>query len=139
MRNCLCLVLAGCAFAAMAHAEPPLTEMTIGNERLNVEVAVDAAARQLGLMYRKELPEDRGMLFRFADAGVHCMWMKNTYIPLTAAFLDEEGRIVDLIDLEPESTETRCSSAPARYAIEVNQGWFEKHGIEKGARVEGLR
>ncbi|WP_462383546.1 DUF192 domain-containing protein [Pseudomonas sp. Marseille-QA0892] len=131
-------VVSLCVLAADATANSPLMPLKIGDAVLHVEVAADPQARQLGLMYRKSLPADQGMLFRFGQAGIQCLWMKNTFIPLTAAFLDEEGAVVDLIDLEPESLETRCTKAPALYAIEANQGWFDKHEIRPGAVVEGI-
>lgn len=126
------------ALAANASAESPLQPLKIGDAVLHVEVASDPQARQLGLMYRQSLPADQGMLFRFGQPGIQCLWMKNTFIPLTAAFLDEKGKVVDLIDLEPESLETRCAKSPAVYAIEANQGWFEKHQIRPGAIVDAI-
>lgn len=112
--------------------------LRIGGETLRVELAASDLARARGLMARTELPADAGMLLRFERPGRHCLWMKNTPLPLSAAFIDDAGRIVDLIDLEPLSTEIRCSQAPARYALEVNQGWFAEQAIGPGARVEGL-
>lgn len=126
------------ALAANAYAEPSLQPLKIGDAVIHVEVASDPQARQLGLMYRKSLPKYQGMLFRFEQPGIQCLWMKNTFIPLTAAFLDETGKVVDLIDLEPQSLETRCAKAPAVYAIEANQGWFEKHHIRRGTTVDAI-
>ena len=121
--------------AAMAQ---PMLELRVGEAVLQAEYAVTAAERARGLMHRTELPADRGMLFRFDEVRPHCLWMKNTPLPLSAAFMDEQGRIVDLIELEPLSTQIRCSKAPARYALEVNRGWFVKHGIGVGVRVKGV-
>lgn len=121
--------------AAMAQ---PLLELRVGEAVLQAEYAVTAAERARGLMHRTELPADRGMLFSFDEVRPHCLWMKNTPLPLSAAFMDEQGRIVDLMDLEPLSTEIRCSKAPARYALEVKQGWFAERGIGPGARLEGI-
>ena len=106
--------------------------------RLEAEYASTPAERERGLMERSALAADAGMLFRFDDFRRHCLWMKNTPLPLSTAFMDEEGRIVDLLDLEPLSETIRCSRKPARYALEVNQGWFAGKGIEAGARVKGL-
>lgn len=116
----------------------PLLELRIGAAELRAEYAVTAPERAQGLMGRTELGADRGMLFRFADFRPHCLWMKDTPLPLSAAFMDEAGTIVDLIDLEPLSTAIRCSKAPARYALETNRGWFEGKGIGEGARVLGI-
>ncbi|WP_313225170.1 DUF192 domain-containing protein [Stutzerimonas nitrititolerans] len=116
----------------------PLLELRIGEAELQAEYAVTAPERAQGLMGRTELAADRGMLFRFDDFRRHCLWMKDTPLPLSAAFMDETGRIVDLIDLEPLSKAIRCSREPARYALEVNRGWFEEQGIGAGARVQGI-
>ncbi|MBK3868523.1 DUF192 domain-containing protein [Pseudomonas stutzeri] len=135
MRVVLLLSLVAVAIPARA-AEPLLLRM--GEHRLTAEYATTADQRQLGLMWRTELAADSGMLFRFGEVRRHCLWMKDTPLPLSAAFLDEGGVIVDVIDLEPLSTEIRCSQRPARYALEVNQGWFDKRDIGRGARLEGI-
>ncbi|EWC40608.1 DUF192 domain-containing protein [Stutzerimonas stutzeri] len=135
MRVVLLLSLVAVAIPAQA-AEPLLLRM--GEHRLTAEYATTADQRQLGLMWRTELAADSGMLFRFGEVRRHCLWMKDTPLPLSAAFLDEGGVIVDVIDLEPLSTEIRCSQRPARYALEVNQGWFDKRDIGRGARLEGI-
>lgn len=116
----------------------PLLELRIGDAELQAEYAITAPERAQGLMGRTELMADRGMLFRFDDFRRHCLWMKDTPLPLSAAFMDETGRIVDLIDLEPLSKAIRCSREPARYALEVNRGWFVEQGIGLGARVQGI-
>nr|WP_236614304.1 DUF192 domain-containing protein [Stutzerimonas azotifigens] len=113
-------------------------DLNVGEAPLRAEFADDADTRQRGLMEREALPADQGMLFRFPEIRRHCLWMKNTPLPLSAAFIDEAGRIVDLIDLEPLSVAIRCSREPARYALEVNQGWFAEHRAGLGSRVEGL-
>ncbi|WP_312960378.1 DUF192 domain-containing protein [Stutzerimonas nitrititolerans] len=115
-----------------------LLALRIGVADLQAEYAVTARERERGLMERTELPANRGMLFRFEDFRRHCLWMKDTPLPLSAAFLDEAGRVVDLIDLEPLSKAIRCSREPARYALEVNRGWFAEQGIDVGARVQGI-
>ena len=137
MRNLL-LPLAALALMSMANASEPPLELQVGDARLTAEYARTPAERERGLMERTEMPADHGMLFRFDDFRRHCLWMKNTPLPLSAAFLDEEGRIVDIIDLEPLNTAIRCSQGPARYALEMNQGWFEAKGIEVGERVQGI-
>jgi uncharacterized membrane protein (UPF0127 family) len=137
MNNWQALALSAGLLSTFAHGAA-LSELEVGQARLQVEIAKDSKTRQLGLMFRKELPANRGMLFTFERPEIQCLWMKDTYIPLTAAFLDEAGKIVDLIDLEPHSLQTRCAKAPASYAIEVNQGWFRDNGIGEGDVVRGL-
>jgi len=84
------------------------------------------------------LPENRGMLFVFDNVAVHAMWMMNTYIPLSVAFLDERGVIINIEDMKPHTQDTHPAAKPAKYALEVNQGWFSKRGIRPGAKVEGI-
>ncbi|MCF7203975.1 DUF192 domain-containing protein [Pseudomonas oligotrophica] len=112
--------------------------LCIEGASLWVELAASDLARARGLMERRELAADGGMLLRFERPGRHCLWMRNTPLPLSAAFVDDAGQILELIDLEPLSSEIRCSKEPARYALEVNQGWFAEHAIDPGAWVEGL-
>lgn len=138
MRTALLPFIAALAGQSMIEASEPLLNLQVGSARVEAEYARSPAERERGLMERTEMPADHGMLFRFDDFRRHCLWMKNTPLPLSAAFMDEQGRIVDLIDLEPLTTAIRCSSEPARYALEVNQGWFERNGIEIGERVRGI-
>lgn len=79
------------------------------------------------------------MLFVFERRGLWGMWMKNTYIPLSVAFIDDDGRIVNIEDMQPHTEDAHNAAAPVRYALEVNLGWFAKRGIKAGAKVEGLR
>lgn len=115
-----------------------LLELRVGEHSLQVEYVNTPEERRRGLMGRQQLAADQGMLFRFDEVRRHCLWMKNTPLQLSAAFLDGDGVIVDLIDLEPLSETIRCSREPARYALEVNQGWFEARGAGPGLRVDGL-
>jgi uncharacterized membrane protein (UPF0127 family) len=110
----------------------PTAAIHVGNHRLTVEVAATPAARARGLMFRKELPEDRGMLFVFPDERVLDFWMRNTEIPLSIAFAEASGRIVRIADMEPRSEALVSSGAPARYALEVNRGWYATHGVQSG-------
>jgi len=104
---------------------------------LQVEIAQDEETRSQGLMYREELPEDQGMLFVFSEQRVLSFWMRNTFIPLDIAFIDSEGKIVDIQRMEPlDESKLYVSAAPAQYALEVNAGWFERHGVKVGSRVE---
>lgn len=127
------------AFAAVpAHADLPEIALSVNGHKLVAEVASTEPARSQGLMHRRILPENRGMLFVFADVSRHAMWMMNTHIPLSVAFLDERGVIVNIADMKPHTQDTHPAAQPAKYALEMNRGWFEKRGIRPGARIEGL-
>jgi uncharacterized membrane protein (UPF0127 family) len=136
MRTALLLSLL--TWLSSAAATEALFDLQVGDARLQAEYARSPDERARGLMERTELAADRGMLFRFDDFRRHCLWMKDTPLPLSAAFMDEQGRIVDVIDLEPLSTAIRCSRAPARYALEVNQGWFRQHQLGIGDQLNGI-
>ena len=110
----------------------------VGSHALKVEVASTDEQRQRGLMFRKSMPRDVGMLFTFDEPGYHAMWMKNTLIPLSVAFLDNEGRILNILDMQPETLDAHAAAGPARYAIETNVGWFAERRIKPGERVTGL-
>ena len=105
---------------------------------LAIEVADTAEERAKGLMGRESLPADRGMLFDFQEPTQAGFWMKNTLIPLSIAFVDGDGTIVHIEDMQPETEDIHASPKPYRYAIEVNQGWYAAHGISAGDRV-GVR
>ena len=137
MKSAICAVLLVLA-AASARAELPEITLGIGAHKITAEVAATDGERSRGLMHRRMLPENRGMLFVFPRPALHAMWMMNTYIPLSVAFLDEHGVIINIADMEPHTRETHGAAAPAKYALEANQGWFRKRGIQPGARVEGL-
>lgn len=109
-----------------------------GGKIIRAEVAATDAQRERGLMYRKSLPENNGMLFVFDRPARSCMWMKNTAIPLSVAFIDHEGVIVNIEEMEPFTTDSHCSAGWIRYALEMNAGWFRKNGLKSGSRVEGL-
>ena len=124
-------------FVGSAQAQEPLRLRLDGHE-LHAEYAHTAAQRERGLMGRRELAADSGMLFRFDEVRRHCLWMKDTPLPLSAAFFDEAGVLVDVLDLEPFNTQIRCSQRPARYALEMDQGWFAERGIGRGTRLAGI-
>lgn len=116
--------------------ELPTATITINGHSLIVELAATPAARTCGLSHREDLPQNRGMLFIFPSPGPETFWMKDTLIPLSIAFVDNAGQIMNIQDMTPMQTEELYSSqGPARYAIEVNQGWFEKNGINTGDHV----
>jgi uncharacterized membrane protein (UPF0127 family) len=100
-------------------------------------VAATPRQREIGLMFRKEMPQQEGMLFVFDQPAPQCFWMKNTLLPLTAAFVADDGRIVNLEDMKPQSTDNHCSTEPVRYVLEMNQGWFARKNIKAGSKLTG--
>ena len=137
MRPILTLVLALPAVAALAQPLP-VTELRAGMHLIHAEVASDFSTRARGLMQRKGLAPNTGMLFVFDAPSEQCMWMKNTYIPLSVAFIDADGTIINIADMEPHSEQTHCSARPALYALEMTRGWFAERGIKPGAKLGGL-
>src|SRR6266513_1756012 len=135
MRRLVALML----IAVPAWAQPlPTVQLKAGMHIIRAEVAADYSTRAQGLMHRKSLGQNDGMLFVFDEAAVQCMWMKNTLIPLSVAFLDERGAIINIADMQPHSEKSHCSAQPARYALEMNRGWFAQRGIKPGVRLGGL-
>ncbi len=135
----LLLALSVCYAHAYADAALPEITLEIKGHKVLAEVAATDNSRATGLMYRRMMPEHRGMLFVFAHAQPQSFWMMNTYLPLSIAFIDEAGVIVNIADMKPLTTDPHPSSRPAKYALEMNQGWFARRGIKAGARVEGLK
>ena len=115
-----------------------MVQLNAGMYLIRAEVAADFASRARGLMHRQALAPNAGMLFVFDEPSVHCMWMKNTLIPLSVAFLDEQGAILNIADMTPHSEQPHCAAKPARYALEMNGGWFAARGIKPGMRVGGI-
>ena len=130
------LVLA--AWSVVALAQMPVMELTAGFHRIEAEVAADQQNRMTGLMNRKAMPPQRGMLFVFPEKNTHCMWMRNIFLPLSVAFLDEEGRIINIEDMQPQTEDNHCAKVPARYALEMNLGWFSQRGIKPGTKLGGI-
>ena len=127
--------------AALAQSEPqalPITELRAGMHLIHAEVAADWSTRARGLMYRKVLAPNTGMLFIFDQPSQQCMWMKNTYIPLSVAFMDGQGTILNIADMQPHSEQTHCSAGPALYALEMTRGWFAERGIKAGMKLSGI-
>ena len=135
MRWFLCLFLVAAPAAAQTL---PVTQLSAGMHLIRAEVAADMASRSQGLMHRKSLAPNAGMLFVFDEAAPHCMWMKNTYIPLSVAFIDAQGVIINIADMTPHSEQSHCAARPAVYALEMTQGWFAQRGIKPGAKLGGL-
>lgn len=124
--------------APASSAELPVAELGVGMHRIEAEVAATGPARQVGLMKRTTLAAHRGMMFVFPQPARHCMWMKNTLIPLSVAFLDDDGRILNIAQMEPHSEVSHCAAKPARYALEMNAGWFESRRIDAGEKIRGV-
>lgn len=116
----------------------PSVRLRIHGHTLTAEVAVTAQQQQTGLMHRRSLPPDHGMVFVFAQAQPVCMWMKNTLIPLSVAFIGADGRIVNLADMQPLTEDVHCAQGDVRYALEMPQHWFARHGVKPGDRVRDL-
>ena len=125
------------ALAQDPQMDLPRVKLAAGMHQIDAQVAANNAQRAMGLMHRKEMPQHEGMLFVFEQASVQCFWMKNTLLPLSAAFVADDGTIVNIEDMKPQTTDSHCSQKPVRYVLEMNQGWFAKKGIKPGARLAG--
>jgi uncharacterized membrane protein (UPF0127 family) len=121
-----------------AQSAMPVMELTAGMHRIEAEVAANDPNRQLGLMNRKSMPQQHGMLFVFNHENTHCMWMRNTLLPLSVAFVDANGVIINIEDMKPQTEDNHCARQPARYALEMNLGWFAQRGIKPGTKLGGI-
>ena len=115
----------------------PRVKLQAGMHQIDAQLALTPDQRQIGLMYRAEMPQHEGMLFVFEQASPQCFWMKNTLLPLTAAVVADDGTIVNLVDMKPQTTDSHCSAKPVRFVLEMNQGWFAKKAIKAGFRLSG--
>lgn len=115
----------------------PTTDLVAGMHLIKAELAVTSSQQATGMMWRTEMVGNEGMLFVNGDDQIRCFWMKNTLIPLSIAFLAADGTIINIADMPPRSEQSHCSTAPARYALEMRQGWFAKHGIQPGFTLRG--
>lgn len=115
----------------------PRVKLQAGMYQIDAQVALTPEQRQTGLMYRAEMPTHEGMLFVFEQPSPQCFWMKNTLLPLTAAFVADDGTIVNLADMKPQTTDSHCSAKPVRFVLEMNQGWFAKRSIKPGYKLAG--
>ncbi len=115
----------------------PTVQLTAGMHLIRAEVADDDLERQIGLMHRPSMGASDGMVFVFERPEVQCFWMRNTLIPLSAAFIDDTGTIVNIEDMKPKSDDSHCSKKPVRFVLEMNKGWFEKRGVKAGSVVGG--
>jgi uncharacterized membrane protein (UPF0127 family) len=135
----VCLsTLVGLPASAQGQATLPFVDLYVGMHRLKTELAIEPKDRATGLMWRESMPDNQGMLFVFEDHAIHCFWMRNTLIPLSIAFLRDDGSIVNIADMQPQLDTGHCPAEPVRYALEVNQGWFAKRNIAAPQAVRGL-
>ncbi len=134
-------VALGAPLGAGAQEAPQMnlqrTKLSVGMHVIDVQMALTPEQRQTGLMLRKNMPQHEGMIFVFERAGQQCFWMKNTLLPLTAAFVADDGTIVNLADMKPQTTTPHCSTSPVRMVLEMNKGWFAKKGLKAGSKLEG--
>lgn len=133
------LSFVGSALAQDA-AQPRLAALTLqaGMHNIRAEVARTPMQTQTGMMFRQQMGANEGMLFVFDQAERRCFWMKNTLLPLSIAFIADDGSIVNLADMQPRSEESHCAAEPVRFALEMNQGWFAKRGIKPGFKLKGV-
>ena len=132
----------GLSALSAAQAQTPQTQLQrttlqAGMHLIDAQLALTPEQRSVGLMWRSEMPQNEGMLFAFERPAVHCFWMKNTLLPLTAAFVADDGTIVNLADMQPGSEATHCAAKPVRFVLEMHQGWFARRGIQAGFRLAG--
>ena len=123
---------------AQGNARLPTVKLNAGIHVITAEVAANDATRARGLMFREKLGPNEGMVFVFGDVGQQCMWMRNTLIPLSVAFIADDGRIVNIADMAPRDDTSHCSTQAVRYALEMERGWFAKRGLAAGAKIGGL-
>ena len=128
------------AFGASAQETPQslaAVKLSAGMHSIRAELARTPDERSIGLMFRKAMPTNDGMLFQFDQAAPQCFWMKNTLLPLSIAFIDDDGVVVNIDDMKPQTLDSHCSAKPVRYVLEMNEGWFAKRGIKPGSRLQG--
>ncbi len=139
------LLLGSLLLSSVAHGQipqnstPKTVELSFNMHRIQAELAADDATRQRGLMFRTHMPAEQGMLFVFEQKQTHCMWMRNTLLPLSVAFLDDEGKIINIENMAPQTENNHCASRPARYALEMNQGWFKTRNAQAGQEIRGVK
>ena len=141
IKSLIVSVLLATYFAAFAQDMPQLNleriKLAAGMHRLDVQVAATPEQRQVGLMFRKEMPQHEGMIFIFDQPAQQCFWMKNTLLPLSTAFIADDGTIVNIEDMKPLVLDSHCSAKPVRYVLEMNKGWFAKKGVQAGSKLQG--
>jgi uncharacterized membrane protein (UPF0127 family) len=115
----------------------PAIRLSAGMHNINAQVAQTPEQRAIGLMHRKTMPATDGMLFVFEQPNVQCFWMKNTLLPLSIAFLADDGTVVNIAEMKPMTLDQHCSQKPVRYALEMNRGWFTRKGVKPGSKLQG--
>jgi uncharacterized protein len=134
----LLALTASLSLAQNINTSLPIIELKAGIYRIQAEVASTQQARQVGLMNRSSMPTDSGMLFIFDQKATHCFWMSNTKIPLAIAFIADDGKIVNIEEMQAETLNNHCPKAPIRYALEMNRQWFSQRAIGPGSLIQGL-
>jgi uncharacterized protein len=141
MKKSFALAAALLACAAFAQGEPqmnlPRVKLSAGMHVIDAQVASTPDERATGLMHRKEMPQHEGMLFVFESPSQQCFWMKNTLLPLSVAFVADDGTIVNVDEMKPQTLDSHCSARPVRYVLEMNTGWFSKKGLKAGQKLSG--
>lgn len=141
----LVFLLVGLTSGNFAASQPspvqpmPIKTLTAGMHLIQAEVAATDASRTRGLMFRKELAPNHGMLFVFEQPNVQCFWMRNTLLALSIAFIKDDGSITNIADMQPMTENSHCSTEPVRYTLEMEQGWFAKRGIKAGSKITGIQ
>jgi uncharacterized protein len=125
------------SLSASAEAPQRIT-LNAGMHVIHAEVMNTQQGRMQGLMHRKSLANNEGMLFFFPERSRHCMWMKNTFLPLSVAFIDDKGVIVNIEDMEPQTENQHCAARPVYFALEMKQGWFGQRGVKAGSVIGGI-
>ena len=112
-------------------------QLNAGMHLIRAELARTPEERSIGLMFRQTMATNDGMLFAFEVPSQQCFWMKNTLLPLSAAFIADDGSIVNIEDMKPQMLDSHCSAKPVRFVLEMNQGWFAKRGLKAGSKLQG--
>lgn len=141
LQNILLAALLATSLATPAQDTPQMhldrIQLSAGMHRIDAQVAATPEQRQTGLMFRKDMPQHEGMIFIFEQASKQCFWMKNTLIPLSAAFIADDGTIVNIEEMKPLVLDGHCSTQPVRYVLEMNKAWFSKKGLKAGSKLQG--
>ena len=140
MRAKASLALALLCASAMAQDGPqklPAIKLSAGMHVIQAEVAQSPEEHSIGLMFRKAMGTNDGMLFVFEQPSQQCFWMKNTLLPLSVAFIADDGSVVNIDTMKPQTLDSHCSTRPVRFVLEMNDGWFVKRGIKPGSKLQG--
>jgi len=131
------LALTGPVLAQDGPQKLATVTLSLGMHKISAEVAQSPDERAIGLMHRSSMGASQGMLFVFEQPGQQCFWMKNTLLPLAIAFIADDGTIVNIDEMKPQTLDSHCSAKPVRYVLEMNTRWFDKRGIKAGSRLSG--